>query len=305
MNGPSTRMLELLSLLQTGRAWPAAELAERLGTAPRTLRRDLDRLRELGYPVTSTRGPGGSYRLVAGRAMPPLLFTDDEAVATVVGLRVAALVLDDGAADGALRKVEQVLPPRLRTRMAAVSAATATVTRASLNAATIEALAQAAHRHHDIRFRYRDRDGAETGRHVEPYRLVLLGGRWYLLTWDLDRDDWRTFRVDRIETVETPGSTFAPRTPLPDTMINAAPRAGAPGVIHFDAPLAEVSARLIAQAGQLTPVDDTSCRYTCPPDDWDWLATVAAMVGVPYRVESPPELVDATRRLAERATAAT
>jgi predicted DNA-binding transcriptional regulator YafY len=308
MNGPSSRLLALLSLLQSGRAWPAAELAARLGTTPRTLRRDLDRLRSAGYPVASTRGPGGSYRLVAGRAMPPLVLTDDEAIAAVVGLRFAALVLAGGAADGvaegALRKLEQVLPPRLRRRVAAVSAATHAVTRESLDLVVVERLATAAHARQDVRFAYTGRAGGVSWRHVEPYRQVLLDRHWYLLGWDLDRGDWRTFRVDRIASVEVPGSTFAPREPLPDTMVHRSPREGPRGVVHFAAPPAEVSARLPAEAGTLEAVDG-GCRYTSPPDDWDWLAAAAATVGVPYRVESPPELVAATERLAGRAARAT
>jgi predicted DNA-binding transcriptional regulator YafY len=305
MNGPSARLLELLSLLQTGRAWPAAELAARVGTTPRTLRRDLDRLRSFGYPVESARGPGGSYRLVAGRAMPPLVLTDDEAVATVIGLRFAALVLADGAAEGALRKLTQVLPPRLRRRVSAVSAATHAVTRTSLDPTVIDTLATAAHDRRDVRFTYTNRSGASSSRHAEPYRLVLLDRNWYLLAWDLDRTDWRTFRVDRIAAVTVPGSTFAPRTPLPDTMVHRSPRDRPGGVIHFEAPLAEVSTRLSAEAGTLTAVDENSCRYTTPPDDWAWLAVTVAAVGVPYRVESPPELVAETRKLAQRTASAT
>jgi predicted DNA-binding transcriptional regulator YafY len=305
MNGPSTRMLELLSLLQTGRAWPATELAERLGTTPRTLRRDLDRLREQGYPVESSRGPGGSYRLVAGRAMPPLTLTDDEALAAVVGLRFAAQVLSDEAATGALRKMEQVLPPRLRHRMTTMSAAISTVTRRSLDLSLVETLATASHEHQDVRFTYTDQAGATSDRHVEPYRQVLLDRHWYLLTWDLSRADWRTFRVDRIADVEVPGSTFAPRSPLPDTMVNRAPRGRPAGVIEFAAPLAAVSDRLAAESGVLEPLDADRCRYTTPPDDWEWLAQTIAAVGVPYTVESPPELVEATRRLAARVAAAT
>ncbi len=298
-------MLELLSLLQTGRAWPAAELAERLGTTQRTLRRDLDRLREQGYPVESARGPGGSYRLVAGRAMPPLTLTDDEAVAAVVGLRFAAHVLSDTAADGALRKLEQVLPPRLRHRMTTMSAAISTVTRRSLDLGLVETLATAAHEHHDLRFTYANRAGATSTRHAEPYRQVLLDRHWYLLAWDLDRADWRTFRVDRIANVEVPGSTFTPRGPLPDTMVHRAPRGRPAGMVRFAAPLAEVSTRLTAEAGALEAVDEGTCRYLTPPDDWEWLAQTVAAVGVPYVVESPPELVAATRRLAERVAAAT
>ena len=291
-------MLELLSLLQTGRAWPARELADRLGTTPRTLRRDLDRLREFGYPVESTRGPGGSYRLVAGRAMPPLVLTDDEAIAAVVGLRMAAPAGE--AADGALRKLERVLPPRLRRRVSAMSAVTHAVTRQAPDLTVIDTLAMAAHARQDVRFRYRD----ETDRRVEPYRVVLLDRRWYLLAWDLDRADWRTFRVDRIASVEVPGSTFSPRGPLPDTMVHRAAE-GPWGVIHFEAPVSVVSPRLHAEAGALEAVGEDGCRYTSPPDDWAWLAAMAALVGVPYRVEGPAELVAETERLAARAARAT
>lgn len=305
MNGPSVRMLELLTLLQGGRTWPAAELAARLDTTPRTLRRDLDRLRELGYPVASTRGPGGSYRLVAGRAMPPLVFTDDEAVAAVVGLRLAAHAAGAESSDSALRKLEQVLPPRLRHRMEAISASTHTVSRAAPDLRVIEVLGTAAHEHRDVRFRYTDRAGTASRRHVEPYRQVLLDRRWYLLGWDLDRDDWRTFRLDRIAGLDVPGSTFAPRSPLPDTMVNFAPSAPSNrGVVRFAAPVAVVSDRLGAEAGTLEPIDEHACRYVTPADEWEWLAIKLAMVGVPYTVEGPPELVDHTRRLASRIAAA-
>ncbi|MGH7883415.1 MAG: helix-turn-helix transcriptional regulator, partial [Candidatus Dormibacteraceae bacterium] len=216
MKGPSGRMLELLSLLQNGRPWPAAELAGRLATSPRTLRRDLDRLRELGYPVSSSRGPGGSYQLVAGRAMPPLLLTDDEAVATVVGLRFTALTQVEGAteaADNALRKLEQVLPSRLRYRMEAVSGSIDAVSRTArtLDLPTLQLLASSAQAHHHVRFRYTSRTGQLTERRIEPYRQVLLGRRWYLLGWDLERQDWRTFRLDRIENLTAPGTAFVPR----------------------------------------------------------------------------------------------
>ncbi|MFC4851944.1 helix-turn-helix transcriptional regulator [Actinophytocola glycyrrhizae] len=280
---------------------PARDLAERVGTTPRTLRRDLDRLREFGYPVESTRGPGGSYRLVAGKAMPPLVLTDDEATAAVVGLRMAAPASE--AADGALRKLERVLPPRLRRRVAVLSAVTHTVARQVPDLGVIGALAAAAHGRHDVRFTYRGRRGEVMERHVEPYRQVLLDRRWYLLAWDLGRADWRTFRVDRVASVAVAGSTFAPREPLPNTVVHRAEE-GPRGVVRFDAPVAEVSPRLHAGSGVLEAVGEHSCRYTSPPEDWAWLAAVAAMVGVPYWVESPPELVAETERLAGRAARA-
>lgn len=314
-NGPSERMLRLLSLLQTGRSWPGTELAERVGTSPRTLRRDVDRLRELGYPVRSTPGPGGSYRLVAGRAMPPLLFTDDEAVATVIGLRFAALtILDgaDGATDGALRKLEQVLPPRLNLRTQAMLAtldATARGTPVALG--LLDQLGSAAYANQDVRFRYTSRAGTASDRRVEPYRQVLLGRRWYLLGWDLDRRDWRTFRLDRITDLAVRGTTFAPR-PLPRggaaSFVQASalvPVSRHRGVVRFQAPLSVVSERLTAESGTLEAVDDHTCRYVTGVDSWEWLSITLAMVGVPYTVEGPPELVEHTRAMAARLTAAT
>ncbi|GAB3422260.1 helix-turn-helix transcriptional regulator [Flindersiella endophytica] len=312
---PSSRMLELLSLLQTGRDWAGADLASRLGCSPRTLRRDLERLRELGYPVESTRGPRGSYRLVAGRAMPPLLLTDDEAVATVVGLRFAALAQVDGASEAAasaLRKLEQVLPARLRSRMQAVSASTEAVSRSvrSVDLALFQSLATAIQGCQDVGFAYQNRSGATSDRRVEPYRLVLLGRRWYLLAWDRDRADWRTFRLDRISLLTVPGTTFHPR-PLPDDSAVSFVRAatGLPteqqAVVRFEAPYDVVADRLLAQAGALEPLDETSCRFISAIDTWDWLAITIALVGVPYVIEGPPEFIDFSRGLATRITDAT
>lgn len=308
---PSTRMLELLSLLQSGRSWPGAELAARLGTSPRTLRRDLDRLRELGYPVSSTRGPGGSYRLVAGRAMPPLLFTDDEAVATVVGLRIAALTQMGGtgdAAEGALRKLERVVPERLRARIRALTAATeaASHTTQALDLRTVQLLATAAHMHQDVRFDYTNRSKQHSERRVEPYRQVLLGRRWYLLGWDRDRADWRTYRIDRIGALTIPGTTFTPREPPSEDPVSFVqdsarfPRTGQRGVVRFAAPVSVVSDRLIAEAGSLEAIDDTSCRYVTSVDSWEWLSVTLAAVGVPYTIEAPPELISYSRKLADR-----
>jgi predicted DNA-binding transcriptional regulator YafY len=314
--GPSERMLELLSLLQNGRAWPGGELAGRLGTSPRTLRRDVDRLRELGYPVASVRGPGGSYQLVAGRAMPPLLLTDDEAVATVAGLRFAALAQVDGgtgAAEAALRKLEQVLPPRLRYRMEAMLASTEASSRSmgTLDLRTLEQLGIAAHAHQGVRFRYTSRAGERSQRRVEPYRQVLLGRRWYLLGWDLDRAAWRTYRLDRITELSVPGTTFTPRELPPDgpvSFVQASaqlPVGPLQAVVRFAAPLAVVSDRLLAEAGSLEAIDDHSCRYVSAPDAWEWLAITVALVGVPYTVEGPPELVACSRDLAARMVRAT
>lgn len=294
-----------------GRGWGATELAARLDTSPRTLRRDIDRLRTLGYPVGSARGPDGCYQLVAGQAMPPLLLSDDEAVATVVGLRFAALTQIDGntdAIDGALRKLEQVLPPRLRHRMSAVLASTAALSRAgqSLDLRTLRLLATAAYGCQDVRFDYTDRAGRQTPRRVEPYRQVLLGRRWYLLGWDRDRGDWRTYRIDRIREVAVPGTTFSPRDlPADDPVSFVQDSARFPitrhrGIVRFHAPFSAVADRLMTESGSLEAIDDTSCRYITAADSWEWLSITLAMVGVPYTVEGPPELVAHTRELADR-----
>jgi predicted DNA-binding transcriptional regulator YafY len=300
MNAPSTRMLTLLSLLQDGRAWQGAELAERLGTTPRTMRRDIDRLRELGYPVESVRGPGGSYRLVAGQAMPPLVLTDDEAVATVIGLRLAETAQVDGTS-GVLRKLAQVMPSRLRYRVRAVAATTTVRSRSTVDVELVRRLGLAAYTHQDVRFRYRDKAGATSARRAEPYRQVLLDGRWYLLAWDRDRADWRTFRLDRIDDLEVPGSTFVPRlVPPAVSFVQDVADNSAEGVVRFHAPVAVVAERLVPQGGSLEAVDAETCRYVTVAESWDWLAMMVAMVGVRYTIEAPVELIECTRLLASR-----
>lgn len=317
VSDPSSRMLELLSLLQDGRTRSGSDLAAQLDCSPRTLRRDLDRLRELGYPVESTRGPGGSYRLVAGRAMPPLILTDDEAVAAVVGLRFASLAQvagSEGAASSALRKLEQVLPSRLRHRMAAVSSSTDVVSRSvgSLALAVLQRLASAIQAHEDVRFSYTSRSGPAPGRgaserRVEPYREVLLGRHWYLLGYDRDRADWRTFRLDRIAELSVPGTTFVPR-PVPSDASFVQPSSAQVSVqvsVRFSAAAEVVEDRLIAEAGTVTALSESSCRYVSAVDSWDYLAVAVAMVGVPYVVESPAAFADFSRALAKRMLSAT
>ncbi|MET0966508.1 MAG: YafY family protein [Nakamurella sp.] len=306
-------MLQLLSVLQNGRTWGGAELAAALQTSPRTLRRDIDRLRELGYPVESVRGVGGSYRLVAGQAMPPLVLTDDEAVATVIALRFATLTHVEGVmpnALGALRKLEQVLPARLRGRMKAISDSVELAARTSQSAdlGLLQLLASSAHEHLDVEFDYLDRSGRSTRRRVEPYRQVLMSGSWFLLGWDHDRGDWRSFRLDRMSGPTVPGSTFVARELPPDGpvgFLRGPMTSDRPyGRVLFAAPVEVVSGRLDAQAGVLERIDETTCRYSCAPDSWEWLATTVAAVGVPYIIESPAELRAHSKLLAERISAA-
>ena len=211
MTATSARLLKLLSLLQTRRDWTGDELARRLEVSGRTIRRDIERLRELGYPVDALTGPAGGYRLHAGTAMPPLLLDDDEAVAIAVGLRTAARASVTGIEETSVRalvKLEQVLPSHLRRRVNALQ--TATVTLAASGGPTVDpealtAIAGACRDRERLRFAYRGRDATESSRIVEPHTLVNLGRRWYLVAWDCDRDDWRTFRVDRLTRLSPAG----------------------------------------------------------------------------------------------------
>ncbi len=211
--------MHLLSLLQTHRLWRGAELAERLEVTERTVRRDVDRLRDLGYPVEASAGVDGGYRLAAGAHLPPLLLDDDEAVAVAVGLRAAA-----GAAIGgieetslqALAKIEQVLPDRLRRRVSALHNSVVSLRWGNgvddlVDPEALSVLASACRDHEEVRFDYRRRDGDESRRLVEPHQMVTVGHRWYLVAWDLRRDDWRTFRVDRLDRATLAGKHFSLR----------------------------------------------------------------------------------------------
>ena len=231
--GPSARLLRLLSLLQTPREWTGAELAERLEVSPRTIRHDIDRLRGLGYPVHANRGAIGGYRLEPGANLPPLLLEDDEAVAVAVGLRTAAGGAVTGIEETSLRalaKVEQVLPTRLRRKVNALQTSTVLVTpRAgpTVDAEVLSLLAGTCRDHTSLRFDYEDRRGAPSRRSVEPHRLVNAGRRWYLVAWDTDRADWRTFRVDRLRPYLPLGGRFVPR-PLSDEAVQALIARGVP-----------------------------------------------------------------------------
>src|ERR671915_1486632 len=219
MTGTSSRLLTLLSLLQARRDWPGGELADRLEVSSRTIRRDVERLRELGYPVESLTGPAGGYRLRAGTAMPPPLLDDDEALAIAVGLRTAARASVTGIEETSIRalvKLEQVLPAHLRRRVAALGSATIAgpVEGPTVDPQHLTTIAAACRDFECLRFDYRSRDGTATRREVEPASLVNLGRRWYLVGWDRRRDDWRSFRVDRLGRPAATGRRFAGR-PLP------------------------------------------------------------------------------------------
>ena len=307
------RLLQLLSLLQTPREWPGGELAGRLGVSRRTVRRDIDRLRELGYPVQATKGSDGGYRLVAGKAMPPLVLDDEEAVAIAVGLRAGAGHAVEGideASVRALAKLEQVLPSRLRHRVSTLQSATTPLASgdgASIAPETLTVMASAVAGRERLRFMYRAKDGTESRRQTEPYRLVSTGQRWYLVAYDLDRADWRTFRVDRMSEPFATGARFAPRD-LPTgsaaeylrQSIRRRQETYAFEVV-FAAPAEVVARRLPAWVGVPEPIDGSSCRLRATSDGpADWLAIRLLTVDVDFTVREPRELVELVRKLGTR-----
>jgi predicted DNA-binding transcriptional regulator YafY len=308
MASTSSRMLKLLSLLQTHRYWPGADLADRLEVSPRTLRRDIDRLRELGYPVEAQRGLEGGYQLAAGAALPPLVLDDDEAVALAIGLRAAAQGAVSGIEDASVRalaKVVQVMPPTLRRRVDALGSATMLGLwpgNAVLDAEVLTTLAQSCRDEERVRFSYTAADGQKTTRHVEPLRLVSLGRRWYLVAYDLLRQDWRTFRLDRLSSVRSTGMRFHPRQ-LPAADAAAFVRASI-GSMRESQPLieAEVFASeadvksIIGRFAVVEPLGDAGngkrCRVRMHVDHLDWAIFTLGMVRSEFKVVGPPELVE-------------
>jgi predicted DNA-binding transcriptional regulator YafY len=316
LNGVSdaARLLRLLSLLQTPREWPGSELAERLGVTPRTVRRDVDRLRDLGYPVEATMGVLGGYRLGAGKAMPPLLLDDEEAVAIAVGLWTAARQPVAGIAEASLRalaKLQQVLPPRLARRVSSLTAATAASASpfASLvDPAQLAIIAGAVQARERVRFAYVTQEGVASKRHVEPVQLVALGRRWYLLAFDVERDDWRIFRLDRVSAAVATGARFAARVaPGGDAteyvtrkMYETAPTYRARATLRL--PVEVARARLADFAGDLSALDDDSCTWHSVEDTVDYLAFRLTLLGCDFTVQGPPELVEHLRVMGERIT---
>jgi predicted DNA-binding transcriptional regulator YafY len=314
----SARLLRLLSLLQTPREWTGSQLAQRLEVSTRTVRNDVERLRSLGYPVHATRGAVGGYRLGAGAALPPLLLDDEEAVAVVVGLRTAAGGSIAGIEETSLRalaKLEQVLPARLRRRVNALQTYTVAVPRdgvgPTVDAAVLTAIAAACRDHERLRFDYRDHNGSPSLRVVEPHRMVNWGRRWYLVAWDADRQDWRTFRVDRIEPRTPTGPRFTPRE-LPDGDVaayvsrrvsSAAWRYRARVRVH--APAEVIAERITPAVGMVEPVDEHTCVLDTGASTIDTLAVYLGLLGVDFDVTDPPELVDRLRTLASRYQRAT
>lgn len=310
MRETSGRLLKLLVLLPQRPVWSGAELAERLGVEPRTVRRDMGRLRELGYPVESVQGRAGGYRMGRGGSLPPLLLDDGEAVAVAVALRSAASGSVIGIEDtslAALAKLEQVLPSRLRHRVRTLHDSTVSLVRRGdeVEAEHLLLLADACRRSIDLRFRYLAHGGEQTHRHVQPYRLVHTGRRWYLVARDISRDDWRTFRVDRIDSEPQLGARFALTDPpdvrrLVSTSIAVSPYPQQLRV-RLEATMEEVARRVPPSVGHLEPDGDDACVLEIGAVQLDYAIGHLFGLGIPFEVLDPPAARELVR---ERATVA-
>lgn len=307
--GTTERVLRLLALLQRRSSWTAAEIAEQLQVTDRSVRRDVERLRALGYPVHAAAGVGGGYRLGAGTRLPPLLLDDEEAIATAVSLRLASGGTVAGTGEAALRalaKLDQVMPPRLRAEVRAVHGATETLVGPGpeVDAELLVTLARACRDAVRVRFRYAARGGEERERTVEPVRMVATARRWYLMAWDVDRGDWRTFRLDRMRDAAPTTWHFRPRE-HPDPVayvqrsVTEAPYRYLARV-RLRATSDQVRELIPPQVGRVEDDRDGWCLLTVGGDDIDWLAVHIARLGFTTQILDPPELRDATARLARR-----
>ena len=301
----------MLSMFQARRYWSGAELSDRLEVTSRTLRRDVDRLRTLGYPVNSTPGAAGGYQLGAGASLPPLLLEDDEAVAVAVGLRTAAggtVAGIEEASVRALAKLEQVLPSRLRRRVAALHSFILPLAEPgpTVDAAMLLIISAACRDNEKLKFGYRSREGAATEREVEPHRLVHTGRRWYLAAWDGAHNNWRTFRVDRIQGKIAAGARFAPRRPpeggfgaYVSKSVSFTPYPQQAKIL-LRASLEAAAQRMPSAAGRLEAVDEHTCLLHAASRSFETLSVYLAWIGFEFEVREPPELMECLRVLAER-----
>lgn len=311
MASTSTRTLRLLSLLQNHRFWIGTELADRLEVSLRTLRRDIDRLRDLGYPVRSDRGVGGGYQLAPGASLPPLVLDDDEAVALAVGLLSSAHTSITDIAETSVRalaKVIQVMPQRLRRRVEALRAVTVSAdtpwAAQGTDSEQLVTVAQACRDDERVTFDYTAADGERTSRLVEPHQLVSLGRRWYLAGYDLDRCDWRSFRLDRMTRADSTRDRFR-RRDLPGGDAAEFVEAGIRGrhgvkvVAELAAP-AERVRRAVGRWVEVTGVEADRCRVEIDADSMDWAVIAVGMSGEPVISASPPEYADRLRDWSNR-----
>jgi predicted DNA-binding transcriptional regulator YafY len=308
----SARLLRLLGLLQTPRDWTGAELAQRLGVDVRTVRRDIQKLRDLDYPVHAVSGAAG-YRLGAGTKLPPLLLDDDEAVAVAVGLRTAASGTVTGIEDSSLRalaKLEQVLPSRVRHRVNLLRSVTVTIPSPgpTVDPDVLTAVAAACREHQRLRFDYQRHDGADSARDTEPHRLVHTGRRWYLIGWDTDRRDWRTYRVDRIRPRIPPGPRFTPRQAPDANLADYLTRGVSTAPYRYQAkitlyaPAESAAERIPATVGVIEAVDPRTCLLHTGSNSLDEISIYVASFGFGFQIHEPPELIAHIRDLATRLT---
>ncbi|MFF1902844.1 helix-turn-helix transcriptional regulator [Kitasatospora sp. NPDC058218] len=309
MRETSSRLLRLLSLLQTRREWTGAELAERLDVTTRTLRRDIDRLRNLGYPINARIGVGGGYQLGAGAEMPPLLLDDEEALAVAFGLQSGATGPVIGITEPSLRalaKLRQVMPSRLQRRLDAfqIEVVDRPQAESAVSATDLASVASACHARERLRFDYQARNGDSTRREVEPCRLVRADSRWYLVAWDLGRDDWRSFRVDRMALRPPAGPRFQPRTPpeggATSFVVDGFRRAfsQASGRVQLDAPIEQVADKVPARWGVVEAEGPDSCTAVLHGESMSAIARWLGTFDVPFRVLGPAELREACRQVA-------
>ncbi|GAA4560142.1 YafY family protein [Pseudonocardia xishanensis] len=314
MASTGSRTLRLLSLLQTHRYWTGQELAERLEVSPRTLRRDVDRLRELGYPVNAHRGVDGGYQLAAGAALPPLVVDDEEAVALAVGMQAATQGAVAGIEEPALRaltKVVQVMPPRLRKRVDALRGVTVATTWGGrrdepLDPEALIVVAQACRDDERLEFGYTARAAEPALRLVEPHRLVPLGRRWYLVAYDLHRHDWRTFRLDRLTEPRRTGARFRPRElPTADAadFVKQGIR-GRPATYEVEVVVFAPAERLahLDRWAVIEPDGPDRCVLRMSGDDLDWPVFALGSCGAEFEIRSPAELTERVREWGERFT---
>lgn len=310
MADTTARVLHLLGLLQSRTLWTGEELAGRLGVTTRCVRRDVERLRELGYPVRASRGVGGGYQLGAGRALPPLLLDPDEAVAVAVCLRLAAGGSVAGVGEAAVRaltKLDQVLPSRLRGQVSAVQEATVTIDRSTqpVDPDALMTLARGCRDREQVRFDYTARDGGSTRRRVEPYRLVAMEQRWYLLAFDPDRDDWRSFRLDRMQQVRATTWRFRPREAPDAAAYITASVTRSPyryvARVRFAVPAAELADLVPGTAGEVVPIDDGHCELITGADHLSWMAMHLVLLDLPFEVVEPGELREHLGRIGQLA----
>ena len=317
MAATSSRTLRLLTLLQGRRFWSGSELSGRLEVSLRTLRRDVDRLRELGYPVEARPGVDGGYSLAPGAALPPLVLDDDEAVALAVGLQSAAQAPVAGMAESsvqALAKVVQVMPARLRRRVDALRAMTVPAgwgaAAPAVDPGVLTTVALACRDGERLRFAYTDAGGSRTERHVEPFRLVSSGRRWYLVAYDVERGAWRSFRMDRLTAPSGTGARFAPRR-LPAEDAAAFVRDGIDAAVATVSVGARVAApaddvrQLIGRWAKVEPAGAGSCRVTMAAENLDWAVFALGVTGAAIDEVHPPELLEHLHAWAERFGSAT